>query len=542
MSTHTNAQGWGKESLHNINQLHERFLQLARSSTFKQIQQVKKSDLSPSNALFFKSLDTVQVKEYLAKHELKLTKEEQQLNTVLKHEPHSASFVTQVQEYLREVHSPFICHSLYYDKEGYTIARKTGIDLFVYRNNHRIKFAEFQHLVGQLILMVEALHEKNLVHRDFKPENILVIEREGKLYLLLTDLYSLARVNGENQISQQDIDHRFASTIHHECPDRYASLPFQKVRKDKSKYAKLDLKAEECYALGGTLIDVAILCSNLDKSQIKLYQTLIKILRENGTIQKAKAQSFFGETEEERKNFFDELVIETSRDVYIDGFLVESSSSKPGHPFYLLNPKLKQVDLLVRKIKEQIECLQCFQGEKRVLDFDDSAPILQKNLQELDRQIGDIQKDESLLVIHGVVQKIRDHASAVSKVFFLTSGTLQDIVGRSVNEYIKANKLNEPRNCLMRFFSFHGETGRKRAEKLRTDVVKAVEQGKSPAEVFALILQALTTDGGRWWEHSFKTMLAKHLKKQGSELPYAEWSPFLSQASRSHEQGNECNV
>ena len=82
-----------------------------------------------------------------------------------------------------------------------------------------IPFAPCVSLVCQLLAALQTAHQQQFVHRDIKPGNLLIVERDGQDYLKLAD-FGLARVYQASKLSGLTLDGAFGGTMGFIAPEQ----------------------------------------------------------------------------------------------------------------------------------------------------------------------------------------------------------------------------------------------------------------------------------------------------------------------------------
>ena len=65
---------------------------------------------------------------------------------------------------------------------------------FVTKREEKLKEEDIRIVMAQLLLAVDLMHRKQIIHRDIKPDNILLIDKE-QLMLCISDLGMACRTN-----------------------------------------------------------------------------------------------------------------------------------------------------------------------------------------------------------------------------------------------------------------------------------------------------------------------------------------------------------
>jgi protein-serine/threonine kinase len=83
----------------------------------------------------------------------------------------------------------------------------TAGDLYSYieSKNGRLLEVEAAVIVRQLLIAVRFLHEKNIVHRDIKPDNILMTSLSAGCRIVLTDFGAARRIQCRRQRMSSNI-------------------------------------------------------------------------------------------------------------------------------------------------------------------------------------------------------------------------------------------------------------------------------------------------------------------------------------------------
>lgn len=110
---------------------------------------------------------------------------------------------------------------------------------------------QIKRIFAQVVLGVEALHSKNLVHRDLKTANVLVTLKDGQLFLVVSDLDTVTQVKLNGTIlDEENFVMMGGSTASPEIRQFISNNTWLTSAPYRDLYKKIDLKADDCYSLG----------------------------------------------------------------------------------------------------------------------------------------------------------------------------------------------------------------------------------------------------------------------------------------------------
>ena len=119
-----------------------------------------------------------------------------------------------------------------------------GGDLFDWiKRKGRLSESEAKYLFYQVLIAFKYLHERNISHRDVKPDNLLLMKEEDYPHLLLTD-FGLARTTGHRSMMKT-----FCGTMHYLAPEVLRGHPDVKEGFGIDGPLRYN-KAADCWSLG----------------------------------------------------------------------------------------------------------------------------------------------------------------------------------------------------------------------------------------------------------------------------------------------------
>ena len=316
----------------------------------------------------------------------------------------------------RQVHSPFLSDAIFNGSDGSKIELKADQSLWKFIQPFRGPLAPKLNkttvlsIVGQMLLGVETLHDKNIAHCDIKPPNILISNRRGKEHIQFCDMDTIITVDPQtgrerttkiDPITLLEVEEKPACWLgpaYWLSPEAFVlSIAIKKLMDeakkfshDKSKLSNLNhqmeileasplnRKAVDCYALGESIWKTRVkevdglryahhsVMDCLDPSDVQTVKDLQDLATRlknpvltRFTIKEAKNHQIFGATPEERESFFSSLIKEFSHEIYIDSYLVPKVLEQDDD-FYIKPEVCKQIQLAetrfsLQKVKDCLD-------------------------------------------------------------------------------------------------------------------------------------------------------------------------------------------
>lgn len=230
---------------------------------------------------------------------------------------------------------------------------------------------EVRMMLGQIFLGVSNYHERNLAHRDLKPNNIIAYTIKGNVVLKIADHGEVIKVNDNGTAVIPDVF--LNGSRSYRSPELTVLMTENKTRThNKEKRIPLaahNWKASDCYAVG-MIVRYAITYMLVTKQRRLIIDTrhsphLLKEPKEGTeaahlanlyfglvlpdvvnrtTIHDAMQCPFFGKTTEARDALFQRIRATTNYSLVIDEqYLFNWKNLQFGNPFYLLNPEVKKI-------------------------------------------------------------------------------------------------------------------------------------------------------------------------------------------------------
>lgn len=89
------------------------------------------------------------------------------------------------------------------------------------------------HVMRQVADAVRLIHSKNIIHRDIKPDNIMLVEKDGNSHFVKLLDFGLAKAEYHTRVTQSGI---FVGTLHYVAPEQFTG--------------QSDSRASDVYSLG----------------------------------------------------------------------------------------------------------------------------------------------------------------------------------------------------------------------------------------------------------------------------------------------------
>ncbi|MEO8401311.1 MAG: protein kinase [Gammaproteobacteria bacterium] len=453
----------------------------------------------------------------------------------------------------KEVPVEFNQYSLYYNNEGIKIATRAeagDLNQFIAANIEKLSEQCVRDIIAQLILAVDDLHQRDVVHRDIRSENFLVFIRDGKYHIKLADHDSaievdkkglpldrnLLTIRGNEQCRSPELQEITKKSTPEENAERRKRLP------------NLDIKAIDCYAIGKTLLDVKFLLPVKWRNNAKLDKLINGLIApEPGarfTTKKVLEQEFFARNKTQRNSYFAGLRARVKNNFELEGEHVVPVEKN--NPYYLLDQTIKplyragrqaqQVDEQIEEFNQGInsgfqnsplsEVIRKYAAlKKATVEFSKKAEAAE-NIEQVDIV------DKDLSVNLKTLRVETEKKSAEVCLRFLTEEKslvvlLTKAVAEAYKDYVTKNKLEdvhgEAISSCFGFFARHGAKGRRQAQELSIKVNQAVAANQAPKDIFLVLSEHIKNGGGNHHQYSFKTILDAKIKKMDGEKDIAAW-------------------
>lgn len=166
-----------------------------------------------------------------------------------------------VYKTIQNINHPNIPKILNVEFDGNTVITEeyiSGQSLSALIDEKKIKKKQIQSIALQLISAVNVLHESNIIHRDIKPDNI-IINDTGHIWLIDYDIARIYRP----EIRQ---DTEVAGTFGYAPIEQYGMLPTD-FKTDIYAFGTTLMQLLDCCGKKGSLYNIAKKCKRLDPSQ-----------------------------------------------------------------------------------------------------------------------------------------------------------------------------------------------------------------------------------------------------------------------------------
>jgi len=430
------------------------------------------------------------------------------------------------------VDTRFLQTFLAFDETGtkYSLQATEGsLERYIEQNRQKITREQIKDIIGQMLLGIYALHEKNLVHRDVTLGNALVfINAQNLLTVLVSDLNT---VIGESNLSAEDKE--YVEALNENKPEGFAWRL---------------LKADDCINLGEILKE---LIKESVPNQISLKEPEVRALlnllnrgagRDNfnrNTVEIALESDFFGVTQDSRATFFQELRDRAASYEFAGEY--RARAFEPGNPFLLVKDNLKPIYFLTRKLDSQFDFFDSNDElEMTMEDKKQSSGMVTVALESLGKtfklfneEITTCIASDTFIAQREILLQLKIEAIVNLASIYLKYGAptntyielaraqftaintidskiLQAIVNSSAKEYADKCK-DTPR--ISKLFSNNWGTGAFSADTLENEINEAVKTKNSNNEVLKLISNFLETQKGEKGEELFKTILANNIRQ-----------------------------
>src|SRR3990167_7307193 len=335
-----------------------------------------------------------------------------------------------VQRLLRnlQVDTRFLQTFIYFDDNGRRVsprASEGSLYDFIKKNYGKLTRQQIKNIFGQIVLGVMALHEKNVVHRDIKIENVLIhakTKNKDEFSVRLGDLDTIAEVCTDGTFLGKKFRMIGGSLFPQElkpliCSDGENS---EWIVNDETKkvYEKINHKAVDLFALASIL---KALIGAAQKGEISnhrnddslydepifdLYYRMIDLIPEYRlTIQQVMEHAFFKERAD--KDFFQKLA-DKVEDLYLDGYYM---LARRNDVFLLLTTDLKCIYDLTQKLDSQFNYFDHPDMSKQDIEmqlaaFNGMEKIFHALNQELDEKIKNCQSKKVIKCLQSLQRDV----------------------------------------------------------------------------------------------------------------------------------------
>jgi serine/threonine protein kinase len=428
----------------------------------------------------------------------------------------------QVQHLLHDTQMPmdFITDYFYVSETGIKVTALAYGDLkkFIHDYSRKLTFDQFVQFAGSLILSLNDLHSRHIVHRELKPENILVFANGGSFFIKIADLDTMVAVTNKG------LPKTFVSTPGYEkhvAPDIRAMMKIKslelimKGKGDKINsevniaYNRFDLCKADRFSLGMLLNDLADVCHEWEKLPVQKnkFVTLINELRDKRvSLKHVMGNVVFGKTPVERQNFFNRLRENAKKlQFFIDGKRV--TKRKPGDPYWLLDRSIKPIYFEIAQVADHIE--KCMQpGVKNAASL---AHVI-TTLKQAEKTLLSLQETPLPFALE-FKKAIEDDVLAIQRMVPDDHRLIQCVLNDVINECERIYIL--PHNGFFQKVPPHLAEEITRLKRLATDFMNAVLTKGNP---LGLIQAYLTSKDVSIVDHTAKSLIQEIFWKLPEEI------------------------
>ncbi len=411
----------------------------------------------------------------------------------------------QAQQYLVDynVDCQFILKNFYYDSSGCKASPEANQgSLYDFcQKKKELSYENFKEIIGQIVLGVAALHNKNLAHRDLSIYNILIHSSAPDQYLIqIGDLDNIIAVDSVGNVTSNDIAINGTA-----IPPEFNSLIDRKKNQWYSNilnnYLNINFKKVDCYMVG-YLAHYLFKKSYQPIDKLKdaaLVQSFYRRLMDDNpalrpTINQIMKDEFFGENAEQRISFFRKLKL-ISSDFYMNNYVARS----PGlnHPFFLIDAEVQDLYFLIEKLSNKIDL---FERDSFKIDLPTrlkAEEAIINQIEEFKNNLREFIENKESYNNHqekiNVLTAIEAELDSIKKFIHETNSKIVEKYIVNLQSMIKLTIDNYPENCL--FF-----TGRnlKLLNGFNKDLENLVRSHQNSADYFSYLYNFLFTNKNRY--------------------------------------------
>ncbi len=253
---------------------------------------------------------------------------------------------------------------------------------------HQLTREQIKNIFGQILLGVNALHEKNLVHRDLHYHNILVTKIGNELFATVSDPDELVSVSSIDSTVNQAHFYIYAGPVRPPELNQFVKIKDDNEYSVQSKennilYKKINLKACDCYSIGMILEKLISQAApgeiGPDDSLRDLCSQLCADAPENRlSVEKAMQHAVFNNPID--KQFFENLQKRPAPDEYLGAY--RARAFKIDDAFVLMHEPLKDFYQAGRRLDDVFNYFDATITRTPLDNKDEDKNLVGKTLEE----------------------------------------------------------------------------------------------------------------------------------------------------------------